>query len=631
MATKIQLNTLKDCFKFLEWLYKGDGKDRLKEVSQNLHSRIKNHFSSTFLKEGYVEQGLSPFLEKASRIYGRLSKDPQPGDYGGKNATEIVDALLDCHPKFFAAMYFLQYCVNNTFGTLGGGGWEKNYPGYENKPWLGRNDWGGDLQEYLRSVKPEDYGGIIPGGCGFEEVRYGHWDSAGYSQGTKMYLDLQEILKRDIYNFFRSVFVSSAVAYSGVNKENTANALSLVRTFCDIVKNEPSSDGGDLLKKLNADLQKYNPPKSICWKDLREHCAQLRNQIDKIFKHYRFDFTGQVTKVSDLNEIELAGKTADWLRGNVVKVRGHLNKIEEYKTGQHFGEYFTKNLFPYGFAFSDKSRSISSTEVRNLMSDLYNVSKQLSENRLHLDRLKDILDGNYRNSCPPASPSKKPEAPPAKPVVTKAEATKPTATKNEGTSNQGKKAEGAQNQGEKAEGTPNQSNGQSGDVSSGPPVLKSAPDLPPVGGGDSGPKGASGAVVKGSSVTVTPAVSTDSTSRLCSIPNSPPPAFLPGGAASSGQPGVGGQGSPAGVTPAPQHPPPQVPAPPQPPGVSGSGSGTTGGQVVTLQTSQDAVHSSSSGANTSGTTAAGVGRGIHVELSYTKGTIHCDTRPVLTL
>ncbi|GBE61999.1 ribosome binding protein, putative [Babesia ovata] len=470
----IPLNTLKQCLEFLQWLHKGGGKHRLQEVSQTLYDRIKTHFDSKFVSVENVEKGLRPFLSAVSKFYERLCYKAEAGKYVTKSAEDISNALLDCHPKFFAAMYFLQYCVNNTFGTLGGGGWEKNYPGYENKPWLGRNDWGGDLQEYLRSKDPKDYGGIIPGGFGKGEVRYGYSDTKGYAQGTRMYVDLEDIVsKTTYYNFFRSVFVSSAVAYSGVNKENTANALSLVRTFCDIVAGESDQDnGGELIRQLNEGLnrQVHSPTrKSICWKDLKDHCAKLMEKLRKLFnKEKRFDFTGQATKLLDLNKEELAGKAADWLRRSLTTVRGKLQQIrtDEGVLGLQqtdLGEYFTKHFFPYGFIFKDQTRFVKlDREVKLLMRDWRTVINDLKKRTgSDLDRLREILSGDKKEQCKEPPPTK-PEAPPAKDHEgtpnqgKKAEGAQNQGKKVEGAENQGKKSEGAQNQGEKSEGAQNQ-------------------------------------------------------------------------------------------------------------------------------------------------------------------------------
>ncbi|GBE61105.1 ribosome binding protein, putative [Babesia ovata] len=521
MAAGIQLGTLKDCFEFLFWLHKGHGKHRLQEVSQNLHRRIESYFDTSFGTVKNIEYALKEFVGKASGIYERLCKTPKPADYTGKSDNDIADALLECHPKYYAAMYYLNYCIHNSFRTLGGGTWEKNYLGYDGY-------WGGELQKYLRATVDDpqyrQIPGLLPGGFGREEVRYNSSYPYGYYQGSNMYVDLEKILEKNPYNFFRSVFVSSAVAYSGVNKENTANALSLVRTFCHIVGKEHSQDGGELLQKLNEDLNKRlsSQDRSICWDDLKAHCAQLEQQIKKLFTNQRFDFTGQSTGLKNLNKNELATRAAHWMRTNLTTVRGKLKDIQQHKRDEHSGTYFTKNLFPYGFIFNGDYRFVRSPqEVKDVMSDLYSAARELSENNKSLDRLREILEGKVRDSC-------------LEDDSKKSEGAQNQGKKSEGAQNQGKKSEGAQNQGKKAEGTP--------------PVLKSA-TTSPGDQGDAGPKGPKGPVPSVSSL------APDSPGGKPPAPVAPSgdqggqgPQGPKGDKGDRGQPGPPGTGSPASPT-----------------------------------------------------------------------------------
>ncbi|GBE62629.1 ribosome binding protein [Babesia ovata] len=619
----IHLNTLKECLQFLHWLNKGGGSQKLQEASLNLENRIKQYYTPNFLKKGDVEYALSEFVRKASGIYERLSKDPQPGKYGGVDAQKITDALLECHPKFFAAMYYLQYCVNNSFKKLGGGGWEKDYTGWEEDwPWWGKTGWGGDLQKYLRATvsdpKYSQIPGLLPGGFGRDE-------------GSNMYVDLEKILEKRPYNFFRSVFVSSVIGNAASRKENSANALSLVRTFCDIVKEADPDTGGSLITALNADLkgQVYSSDKTICWQELRDHCAKLRKKFDTFFNDpKRFDFTGQSIGLDKLQTKELATRAANWMRGNLTKVRGKLKDIEEYK-GQHPGAYFTKNLFPYGFTFNGQYRSIrSDKELQALVGDLYSAARELQTDGDGLDRLSTILHGVRQIACT------KPEPPPPK---------------AEGNQNQGKKAEGAQNQGKKAEGPPHQNNGQSGDTSSGPKVVQPpASDTSPGDTGGQGPQGPPGSRsstsshVPDSSVnsvatstptgslgpvgskgdpgapgssqsTITPVITSVSTpsqgpvvSQQPPPPPSPPsaPAAAPGPA---GQPSVQGAGPTPSNASAPQPILPPVTVVTQSPSVSSSSAGPTGDQGAGKNAGQGVTQTTSSITTTSGTPQPGGG------------------------
>ncbi|GBE60947.1 ribosome binding protein [Babesia ovata] len=458
--------------------------------SRSVPSGLTTLSFTSFQPVHKIESELSPLLTAVSNFYGRLCFYQTPWTYKTKDAKTIADALLECVPRFLAAIYYLEYSVNPTFKPLGGGWWEKNWLGYNANTYDG-----GDLANYLHAQSSDNYSGLIPGGFNYGEVKYKRFWNTGYPQGAEMSLDLEKIVdKRTYYNFFRSVFVSSVIGESANRKDNAANSLVLVRTFCDIVLEEAkkSNNGGELITALNDDLNShvYSSGRSICWKDLHSHCTKLRSQFDRFLAEKRFDFTGQVTKVSDLNKEELAKKTADWLRGNVTKVRKHLVNIKE-NTEKYLGAYFTKNLFPYGFTFRDRFQ-ISETDAKKLPTELYNVISELHRSRDGgLDRLVEILEGKYTETCkksevPPVTvpeapkeivPEKQPPVlPPQKPEV-------PPAKEPEGNQDQGKKAEGAQNQGKKADASANLNNGQSADTSAGTSVVTSTAAAPPPGGG----------------------------------------------------------------------------------------------------------------------------------------------------
>ncbi|GBE61007.1 Ribosome-binding protein 1, putative [Babesia ovata] len=625
----IPLDTLKECLMFLLALHKDEKMQGL--VAEALEKQINAYFKSTvttarniqspFLTVDNIRIELSEFVKKASDFYTRLCKSTEPWTHGKQNAAQLVSALLDCFPKFLSAMYYLWYCIDNTFGTLGGGGWQNDWPGWEldRRDWLGTY-WGGDLQRYLRATvgdkKYDSRTGLLPGGFGKNEVRYSSrfWHG-GYAQGYKMADDLRELVsKGSFYNFFRSVFVSSVFSLNnGTHKEYTANALSLVRTFCDIVEKETNQEsGGALIEKLDEGLNsqvRSHTRKSICWQDLKEHCEKLRTKIRTLFnQEKRFDFIGQSTDLKNLHKEELATRAAHWMRTHLTKVRGNLSQIrtDEGVLGLQqtdLGEYFTKHFFPYGFIFKDQTRFVKlDREVKLLMTDWRTVIDDLKKGTDgDLDRLVQILNGDEKKQCPKDTPD------------TKAEGTPNQGKKAEGTPNQGKKGEGAQNQGKKGEGTPTPNNGQS----------EEKPPPPPSGAsGGAGPKGPPGPAAPASSSTQDTSggksVHPQQPAQLPPVPAPPPPApTSPAAPTLPGPPGPTGQGSQGSDVSS------QVPAsssnaaPPQTPSASGSsprptggrGSDPHGGQDVTQTTSQGTGQSTSSGATPSGAPAPGSGGG----------------------
>ncbi|GBE61901.1 ribosome binding protein, putative [Babesia ovata] len=612
----IQLDTLKQCLMFLQWLHSGGGKKMQTQVALDLYGRIKQYFKEDQNNFSLVnvEKGLSAFLTTVSAFYTRLCKDPAPGKNVNKQPKEIVDALLECLPKFLAAIYFLEYCVNPAFKTLGGGWWEQNWPAWNDSS-------GGDLAKYLYATttdrKYSQIPGLIPGGFGKDDQVIYYTLGSGYYQGAQMSGDLQKIVDKQFYNFFRSVFVSSVIGESAKRPENAANSLVLARTFCDIVLGETDKEtGGKLIEALNAGLRQQvgSRDKSICWKELHSHCTKLRKKFYRLFGEKHFDFTGLSTDTGNLNKTELAKETANWIRQNVVNVRGHLNDIDTSDRVKHLGEYFTKNLFPYGFTIFNGTRfKMNPSDLQTLKKDWREVIEEFKKSNGDLNTLREILSGTYNVSCKNQDPPPEKKAEGAQNQGKKAEAAKPTATKVN---------EGAQNQG-------------GGKVRE----LQIKVEIrPPSGGhGATSPQGPSGDRGQQRPTDPVPTVSSSTPVRtdqqVVQVQHSapgpqgplppPPPPPLPGPPALSGQPGVPGSTSDDATTI--RTGPPQDPARPQTTGVSGAGAGPTGdkgagtqggggaGQQgnrdVTQPTSQSTDHDSSGDANTSDAPASGGGGG----------------------
>ncbi|CDR71872.1 hypothetical protein, conserved, partial [Babesia bigemina] len=349
----LKIETLKQCFEFLK-LLSSDGTMQ-DYVARELATRLKEYY----IQPDQSKTELSRFIVQVNHFYTQLVQ-PYVNDgalgrayrkYKGTDPPAIVDALLDCLPKFLAAIYHLYYRVNHGFGTLGGGSWATSILG-----WGG--GYGDDLDKYLHAKKTSDYyGGIIPGGFNPMEVRY---DSSAYPQGSNMAYDLGSILSKNGHNFFRDIFSTTVVSDSGKDKVNIANALHLVDVFCHIVAEEAKkNDGGELIETLNEDLRKTtkhsNTP--IYWQYLKEHCAGLQSQLDKLFADGAFSQTGQSPKVSMLKTKEFAERTAQWLRENLKNVKNHLQNCVisigdiDGRNTRKLGEHFTKNVFAYGFIF----------------------------------------------------------------------------------------------------------------------------------------------------------------------------------------------------------------------------------------------------------------------------------------
>ncbi|CDR71885.1 hypothetical protein BBBOND_0308170 [Babesia bigemina] len=544
-AHGIDLSTLKDCLQFLKWLNDSQQSSMRGKVAEELARRVSDKYNSVNTRE--IQNALSQFLGHVTKFHRKLCHNPAAGIYRGKNANDITEALLECIPKFLTALYYLWYDVNATFGTLGGGGWKLDYPGYE-REWRMWSSSGGDLQKYFRATvsDAENYGGIIPGGFGFQEIRHND-DWYGYYQGYLMEGDIKNILDKQKNQFFRDIFATSVVSKSGLHKVNTANALALVGTFCEIVADAEKKKQVDQLKNV------VKPPdKCINWGHLKDHCAQLQRQFSKIFKRQRFSHTGESPKLKDLNTRKFAQSAADWLRTNLETVRTNLSNIstsgpniQRYR--DNLGEYFTKHFFPYGFTF-DNHYGISSNVAKNLPKELNGVIVEFVKRKNGLEKLREILEGENcpdqpKSSSETVSPNAKgsgtsvttgggggqkggtqgnatpgstssvtskgaankteattPKA--AEPTAPKSEAVKPPATTTTATPPQGKKADGTpdqgtagngpQNTGSRNQGASNQNNGQSAAHPATSSVVKSPTSPSPGGAGASGTPGAKG-------------------------------------------------------------------------------------------------------------------------------------------
>ncbi|GBE61033.1 Ribosome-binding protein 1, putative [Babesia ovata] len=507
MAThNIQLGTLKECLQFLMWLNHSKQSSMKTDVATQLSNRLEGKYNT--VNPTQIASALSTFLSSVSNFHKKLCKTPMPGNYVGKDATAALDALLECIPKFLAVMYFLRYNVDANFAVLGGGKWANNQ--------VGRGILGGEADKYLTEQYSSKYG-VIPGGFGRGEIKYD--PRRGYSPASKMATDLINILnkrsvERNVQNYFLDVFSTSVLPpTSGTQDSNTANALALVRTFCEIVGKEKDG-GGDLIKTLNTDFKSSD--KRICWDNLKDHCEKLKRKFGNIFTSQRFSFTGFGRESQHLKKEEFAKDTARWLRDNLDKVKTNLGEIKTGNAMKNTAEYFTKNLFSFGFTFNGSRFDMREKGVEALKKDWRDVINEFKNPKGDLDRLREILSGTYTASCPPPPP-KKPEAPPAKvpeapkevvpekkvpvpkkpevppakvpevpkkpvpetkvpvtppkkpevppeptktdnarPVATKTEAAKPVVTKAEAAKPTATKTEGNQNQGKKAEGAQNQ-------------------------------------------------------------------------------------------------------------------------------------------------------------------------------
>ncbi|GBE59919.1 Ribosome-binding protein 1, putative [Babesia ovata] len=550
----VPLGTLKECLEFLAWL-NNDKKTR-SLVAKELSNRLKGKYQD--VNPSKSGDALTTFLISVSKFHKKLCRNANAVNNGKQDPIAVLDALLECIPKFLAVMYFLRYQVDDKFNKLGGGKWA----GLQ----VGVGILGGELQTYLTEPPSSKKYGVVPGGFGKQELK------RGYRQGSYMTDDLEQICEKyshmpNIRNYFLDVYSTSVLGQHGTDLPNTANALALVRTFCLIVGGEDGRDGGQIKSKLDEEITMYG--KSICWNNLKEHCEKLKSEFRKIFTNQRFSFTGFGRDTKDLMKEEFAKVTAKWLRDNLGQVKANLEKIKIDNTMKSTADYFTKNLFPYGFTFDRYNFERQKAQQNVLQENWANVINVLRQKGDGLERLKTILDGEV---CPPE--------------------------KKEDEDEEGTKAEGAQNQGKKGDAPPCQNTSQSRDASSGSASGDSATTLSAGKDGAAGLKGPTGEKgSKGPPGPVAPASSsTQDTSAKQTVqphqpapqaPPVPPPPLATGNSPGTpSQQGIPGAGSPGGDTQGLQPAVSPVAVLTQTPGVTGSMIGPTGGKVAVAQGGQ---------------------------------------------
>ncbi|CDR97038.1 hypothetical protein BBBOND_0309410 [Babesia bigemina] len=498
--TKIRISTLKECFEFLEWLNGRQGQKN--NVGATFVQRLTPYFQQMSKHKGALQFQYNTFLSNVSTLRTKLlSRDvARLGNYnvntGDKN--HILDALLECIPKFLAALYYLQYHVDDTYTDVGGGDWASESTN------------SGDFRKFLTSGN-----NILP--CGFSPVELSS------VKGSALVFDLKKILHKEVnrsgkavHDHFRNVVLTTLG--KPWNNFNTGNAVLLVYAFCQLVMQESRYDGGAFKTALETGLIEHK----ICWKDLKDHCQILHGHIDTLTAA-GFSVTGRGIKPT--RKEDFAKVAAKWFRDNLPTAASVLSEMIPHSVDiSTLRSYAKDKLYPNGFIFDGSNHSVwpSLTQL-NKWDPIFQKFGQLDE---MLGRLKDILEGKNIVACKPiatkteaakptATKTEATKTEAAKPVVTKAEAAKPTATKTEatkptagkteatktestkpvvtkaevtktdspqpeaqnventqsqakkaeGAQNQGKKSEGAQNQGKKAEGGQSQK-GQSGDRSS---------------------------------------------------------------------------------------------------------------------------------------------------------------------
>ncbi|CDR96940.1 hypothetical protein BBBOND_0308440 [Babesia bigemina] len=591
----VKLDTLKDCFQFLEWLNGRNGQKS--NVVTALVQRLTPYFPQMPNLKPRLQAQYVNFLNNVSALRTKLlsNKITTPSNYvNTRDKTQILDALLGCIPKFLAALYYLQYHVDDAFSNVGGGDWASQS--------LQR----GELCNFLTTGN-----NILRGGFSVHEVNN--------IEGRAVANELRKILNKEVdtrtknpvHDHFRNVTLT--ISNKPWHAVNTGNTVSLVNVFCVLVAGEKDADGGAFKAALDSGLT----GRKICWEYLKEHCKILKQHIDALISE-GFSATGRAFIPRD--PVKFATKAADWFRAHLPSTEKVLKGMIPQSIHSHSTELrpFAKDhLYPNGFIFDGSKPDVLK---RGLPRDWTLKLQRFNQLGDRLIRLKGILDGS---ECGAETVATKAEA--AKPTATKTEAAKPTATKTEagkptatkpgearqatattkarspqggqpnGAANTGTAANGRQNTGGKNSVASNQNNSQSRGNARGSLGKDSASSLPSSGAGASGPAGPKSDEGKQgpSSTGSTTSPSKNIVHSQQPQPQAPPvtspqapPTSAPAAPGSPSQSGGGGAGGQGGVTPGQKPDATQAPASPQssrdstpgpqPSGASAPGQGSFG-------------------------------------------------------
>ncbi|CDR71886.1 hypothetical protein, conserved, partial [Babesia bigemina] len=571
----VTLDTLKECFEFLEWLNGGQGQKN--NVVNAFMTKLRPYYGSNSQFKKQLQNRYVNFVKNVASLHKKLSSQQvsRRGTYKvtPRDANQILDALLECTPKFLAALSFIQYHVDATFRDVGGGDWALQSPKSR------------DFQEFLTTGN-----NIIRGG--FDAMELGNVKGGTLVEDLKTILNKYGARGNPVHDHFRNVILTTLG--KSLDAVNTGNAVFLLPVFCELVIGDP--DGN----KYKSSVEKAIGTNTICWTDLKDHCQLLKEHIDQLTAA-GFSATGIAFKPKE--PVKFVTKAAEWCKANLSKAAGELGKMipPSIRSTAELQSYAKDKLYPNGFIFDgSKPRVWAKSSNLNKWDPIFQKFVQLDET---LRTLKEILEGTYNKSCTaPSSPKpqpshvKVPEAPkevvpekkvPAspgteavKPVVTKAEAAKPTATKTEAT-----KTEAAKPQAKNAGGSTDQNTSQSG-AKPGTSSVGTPSSPHPGGTGAPGPPGTG--TTKSSPPKDTVQKQQSPSPPQPALPPAVSPPGAPAAAGSPGKPGSGGgstkgggdAGQKAAASPAPK---PQTPSDtssrpqssvvPAPDGVPSTGSG----------------------------------------------------------
>ncbi|GBE58736.1 Ribosome-binding protein 1 [Babesia ovata] len=437
MAIHPPLDTLKNIFAFME-AFNVDG----------LMPRFLRYYED---KKGKLRPrlkvALANFFKHVSILRGTLFRSIKPNNHDKYPWNIIVDVLLECIPRFDAALHYLLYRVDSAYKDVGGGDWAE----------ISLHS--GDLQKFFTTNN-----GIINGGFQPQELNI--------FLGKDLVNPLKEVVQKirpskgrqkeqATQDYFRDAFLTTL--QRPWEFVQTGNVLLLVYTLCRVVLEE-SHIGGTVKKAFDAEFKKQS--KCLDWDTLYHHCKILNDHFNVLFddddpNNGGLAFIGRTFSMPKMEVF-----VSEDFRKCLINATTVLSKMipqSIHSDLRKLRDYAKDHLYPNGFTFhGNKQRAWKKMTQEKMWTGAFQIFLSLDEKLIELKRL---LEGGRCTSgqltkgpvvpvpeAPkevipelkvPVVPPKKPEVPPAKvPEVpkrpadvahqnTKTEAAKPVPTKTE--------------------------------------------------------------------------------------------------------------------------------------------------------------------------------------------------------
>ncbi|KAK1935542.1 putative RIBOSOME BINDING PROTEIN-1, partial [Babesia divergens] len=298
---------------------------------------------------------------------------------GHKDCGEkYFNALKECLPKTFAALYFLLFMGDKSLDkTLQGGQW-KDYACDGLTYDYGRGS-KVDFKNWLNDVNGQNTG-LVKRGFHYSE-------SLTNKKGSDVAEEIKKIIKHDSAAALQKVLCGFMFVCDW-DDALTGHACLFLHKFCD----EVGKDSGDKFKEEFE--EKYSGKK---YEELKELCRTLKSQLDSLVNGTSGLYAVCQKNTDLFKDLWDNGKFSDyctWLKGNLHHIIEALEKMpmeSSQWSSNHLMSATSAGPFKYGFVFTRKWDGESESlrdKVKGYISALINGDKG------SLEDLKKCLNGD---------------------------------------------------------------------------------------------------------------------------------------------------------------------------------------------------------------------------------------------